>query len=439
MVYGKVSSLRLTAGSLPAGQVSKVRLTSTTVKAGQVSGVRMRAADALAYGKVSGIRLRTSQLPPAGRISQLRMVAAPDPYSVEHGVYNGQIVPVNHWVVVNGVLTKIESVLQSLPGTQGPPTPPPAPPVIDPNALPTYDIADFTEIFADDMNYDIPVGGINPNQSAVVTGPLANRFTFYPDGWSTTHDGKIYAKSPSEPGYPGNWPAIVSKYKPTKTISFGGSMARFRHWSENGVAYGSTMKPIVPGGYKFGPFGRVVFRMRSMNVIGANGTDYSALNNYTTSPRNYRNWVPLAIDSANWGPYGIPNGEIDAPEGGIDRAWAGNWHPAVNPDRSTHISTALSPYVFHVSDWRWYPDRWEWWIDGTLVFTTTDHIPQLPLAFLFQFEADWRQPTGEGTIEVDWVKICSYTPGSPSTLPTAAVGASSLYDQAIYDLSTYGA
>lgn len=313
------------------------------------------------------------------------------------------------------------------------------------NRVRAGDLPDWTLIFADDFNYTHPVGSIVPNQQGVVTVPdLAGRFTFYADGWSTTHDGKVYPKTSGEPGFPGNWPAIVSKYYPSKTLSFANSMAQIRLHSElvGGVntAMGATIKPIVPGGYKMGPYGRVSFRMRSTSVLAADGTNYSAAGNYTTGIRDYWNWVPLGIDSANW----PSNGEFDFPEGGIDRAVAGNYHPAAATNITQHVDTVdaahpngLSPYEWHVYTWQWMPGRFQWIIDGTIYLDTTDRVPTLATAFLFQAESDWRQPTGEGLIQLDWVAIWSYTPGSiPGGGPAGP--ALTAYGLGAYGTGTYG-
>lgn len=306
------------------------------------------------------------------------------------------------------------------------------------NRVRAGDLPDWTLIFADDMNYTHPVGSIVPNQQGVVTVPdLASRFTFYADGWSTTHDGKVYAKTASEPGYPGNWPAIVSKYQPSKTISFSNSVARFRLHSETlagvNTAFGATMKPILPGGYKMGPYGRVAFRMRSTHVLTAAGTDLAAAGDFTTAPNLYWNWVPLGIDSNNW----PSNGEFDFPEGSMNRGVAGNYHPASTVNETFHITTPLSPYLWHNYVWEWTPGRFRWVIDGVEYENTTDRVPTLATAFLFQFECDYRMPTGEATAEVDWCAIWSYTPGSiPGGSPAGP--ALTAYGLGAYGTGTYG-
>jgi hypothetical protein len=282
--------------------------------------------------------------------------------------------------------------------------------------MPTGNLPGWTNIFADDMDYNYAVGSIDSTSTGVLktTSPayaeLSGRFTFYPDTWSTSHDGEVDAKTPGEPGYPGTWPAIVSKYYPTKTISFSNSVARVRLHSESiagvNTALGAVIKPIVPGGYKMGPYGRVAFRMRATSVLTATGTDLAAAGDYTTAPNLYWNWVPLGIDSNNW----PSNGEFDFPEGSMNRAVAGNYHPAATTNQTYHITSGESPYQWNNFVWEWTPGRFRWLVNGNVRLDTTDRVPSLATAFLFQFECDWRQPTGEATAEIDWVSIWSYTP-----------------------------
>lgn len=313
----------------------------------------------------------------------------------------------------------------------------------NPVRLPAGNIPGWQNIFADDFSYTYAVGAIDSGQNGVLksTSPayaeLKDRFTFYPDGWSTSHDGEIDAKSPNEPGYiaqgqpgyPAMWPAIVSKYQPTKTISFANSVARIRLHSESvggvNTAFGAVIKPILAGGYNMGPYGRVSFRMRSTNVLTAAGVDLSATNN-TTAPNLYWNWVPLGIDSGNW----PGNGEFDFPEGGIDRPVAGNYHPAASTNQTYHVNSGESPYQWNIFTWEWTPGRFRWLVNNVVRLDTTDRVPTLATAFLFQAESDWRQPTGEGTIEIDWVSMWSY--GDPT-------GTAGIYDSGSYDTAQYSA
>lgn len=280
--------------------------------------------------------------------------------------------------------------------------------------LPTGSPPGWTNIFADDMNYTYAVGAIDSLSTGVLksTSPafaeLSNRFTFYPDTWSTSHDGAIDSTTSA---------AIVSKYYPTKTISFSNSVARVRLHTEviGGVSTAccGVIKPIVPGGYKMGPYGKVSFRMRATSVLAADGTDLAAANNYTTSTNLYWNWVPLAIDSNNW-PAG---GELDAPEGSVNRAVAMNYHPAASTNQTYHYTTVdsqnpngISPFNWNLYSWEWTPGRFRWLVNGKAYVDTTDRVPTLAMAFLFQFETDNHQPAGEGTIEIDWCSIWNYTP-----------------------------
>lgn len=270
-------------------------------------------------------------------------------------------------------------------------------------ALPIGNLPGWTQVVADDFNYTYPIGSIaSDNNGELLVGSgayaeLHDKFTFYPDGWNTTHGDKTYALNSGEPGYPGNI-IVRSKYYPSKTVYFEDSCLKIYHHSEDisGTMYalGAAIKPKLPSGdYMIGPYGRWQFRMRSQNVSAA--------------PANsYWHWVPLGIDSNNW----PSNGELDWPEGDIGKPVAGNYHPASPSNETYHVTSGEDPTQWNIFTVEWTPGRVKWWCNDALRLNTTDRVPSQPQAFLFQHESDWRQPVGTGTVEIDWVAMWTYTP-----------------------------
>jgi hypothetical protein len=277
--------------------------------------------------------------------------------------------------------------------------------------MPTTDPVGWVRVFEDDYLYTFAEGDITPNGSGdLVSGPAAATVgathTFYPDTWNSTHGTKVYPKTVGEPGYPGNWPPIVAKYYPSKTISFGDSCARIRMHSElvSGVQtfMGAVMKPKVGPTYMWGPYGRWRFRMRVVDVV-VDDIDRSATGDFTTGSDSYHHIVPLTIDSNNW-PSG---GELDWPEGSSNRRIKGFYHPAAPTNESWPIDVPGAPvsfYDWHEYEYIWEPGRIRFLLDGVVCKDTTDRVPAIPHAWVFQFEADWRQPqmTATSTVEIDW-------------------------------------
>lgn len=301
--------------------------------------------------------------------------------------------------------------------------------VIDfPTLMPTGDIFrngyKWQQIFQDNFTTypDLPVGSFDPDGAGFLKSTCAaypymgSKWTFYPDGGNTTHGGKVYPILPTEPGYPGDWPPVNSKYYPSKTLAVvslgGGEKAlEVNYHTENvagtDYAMGANMKPINVGGtYKFDAYYRTQFIMRSTEVI-VDGVDRAAQGNFTTGTDNRHHWVPLGIDSGNW----PGNGELDWPEGSTNRKVRGNYHPAAAANETFAQAPAvdLSPYGFNLFTMEWTPGLMKWWVNTELVLNTTDRVPTGPMAFQFQHEADWRQPPpGTAKAQIKWVSMWKY-------------------------------
>ncbi len=299
------------------------------------------------------------------------------------------------------------------------------------HVMPVGDLPGWTQVFTDDFDGygEVPEGSITPNNSGfLATGPyaatLGAKFTFYPDTWNSTHGTKIYEKTsgepgyiaPGQPGYPAYWPAINGKYYPSKVLSFSETTSdgtapgvmKIRQHSElvGGVmtAMGAVVKPRHPSGSYMRPaYARYAFRMRVKQAkIGT--TDYALTNNFTTSTNLYHIHVPLSIDSNNW----PQNGEFNHPDGDVNRAIKGTYHPASNQNESWVYAPTppMSPFQWHVYETIWQPGRVRFLIDGVAWKDTTDRVPSMEMAIaLFQHEVNWRQPVGneEAITEVDWV------------------------------------
>lgn len=294
----------------------------------------------------------------------------------------------------------------------------------DIHTMPTGDLPGWRLSFSDNFDgYDYPVGSIVPIGSTYpgISGPAAAtigpKWGFYGNNVRTTHDGKVYPILSGEPGYlppksdgtPGAYhPAVVSKYWPTKTVSFEDGKARIWQHSEviNGVltALGANLRPKIGTKYLLGPSLKYRFRMRHTEVI-VNGVDQAAIGNYTTGRTNNLHNVPLAIDSNTWAQ---THSEFDFPEHETNRAVAGNHHPMGPTNVTQHFETKQSPYEWHVADVEWISGvSVVYSLNGVSVFTSTKNVPTNPLVMVFQHEANWRQPiAGDSSVtEIDWAVV----------------------------------
>lgn len=280
----------------------------------------------------------------------------------------------------------------------------------------------WQQIFTDDFKTypDLPVGSFDSDANGFLKSTcaaypyLGSKWTFYPDGGNTTHGGKVYDVLPTEPGYiqpgqpgyPARWPPVNSKYYPSKTLAIvslgdGNKAMEVNYHTENvagtDYAMGANMKPINIGGtYKFDAYFRTQFWMRATEVI-VDGVDRAAEGNFTTGTDNRFHWVPLGIDSTPSTTPGIGwpgNGELDWPEGSLNRKVRGNYHPAASSNETwpQEPNVPLSPYQWNLFTMEWTPGLMKWWVNTELVLNTTDRVPTGPMAFQFQHEADWRQP-----------------------------------------------
>lgn len=291
------------------------------------------------------------------------------------------------------------------------------------DTIATYNLVGHNRVFSDDMAYTVAEGGVDVlssgelNPTAAGYAQLHNDFAFYMDGWNTTHGGKVYPKTPGEPGYPGDWPPIVSKYYPTKCASFATTVPdgsakgvfRVRMHSElvGGVmtAMSSVLKPkLSTGKYMLGPYGIWDFRSR-VTVASTGGVDYAALKNFITAATIGFIQVPLGIDSNNW----PINGEEDFPDGQVQVRIEGTYIPAAPTQESWPITTAfpVSPYDWNRFRVIWEPGRLRFILNGVVLKDTTDRVPAGAQAIVLQYESDWRQPPADAvaTVEVDHCTI----------------------------------
>ncbi|MBC7724580.1 MAG: glycoside hydrolase family 16 protein [Burkholderiaceae bacterium] len=160
--------------------------------------------------------------------------------------------------------------------------------------------------------------------------------------------------------------------------------------TKNGRPLGAAPVPLVNGEWGGQTYGRFSVRMKADPIEGY-GTGFLLWN-----------------DSGNWA-----DGEIDFPESSLTDVAKGYNHCPGNPSKNCLVVDSDARY----SDWHtytidWRPDRLSFLIDGEIVGTTTENIPDKPLHWVMQVATTGTKPatSATGNVLIDWATIYRYTP-----------------------------
>lgn len=253
-------------------------------------------------------------------------------------------------------------------------------------AMPRGDLPGWKQIYSQDFGTDVPLGSFPGSV-------YGSTFGAYPDGWPDT------AKQQGEGG---------GTYMPSKTLSVSNGLLNVNVHTENGVHMVSAPTPTLPGG-KGQTYGRYSVRFRADAVAG-----------YKVA------WL-LWPDSEQW-PTG---GEIDFPEGDLNGTIAAYAHYA-NPAGGQDV---FEPGTARLTDWHtatieWIPGKVTFYLDGQVFGVSTRDVPSQPMHWVLQTETciGGCQPsdTASGNVQIDWVSVWSYSPGTagsvnpPATLAPSA-------------------
>lgn len=243
-------------------------------------------------------------------------------------------------------------------------------------AMPVGDIPGWHQIFADDFNTNVPVGGFSGCDSSTRTcsglpPAVRSKWWAYPDGWKDTDQ--------------------LGRYTPSRTISIANGMMRLNLHTEDGIRMVAAPLPILPGaiGSEGGQvYGRYEFRFLVDRPI----------------PGYKIAWL-LWPDSENF----PGDGEIDFPEGDLDHVIGGYVHHMNGTDDSDQ--DAYGTAVRMASGWHtaiidWTAKSCTFILDGMTVGTTTSRIPSTPMHWVLQSETDGvSTPSASTDILIDWVAV----------------------------------
>ena len=223
--------------------------------------------------------------------------------------------------------------------------------------MPVGDLPGWKEIFSDDFLTDAPLGSF--------PGTLYPGWTAYPD---TYHDTS------------GN-----GQYSPERTLSVQGGVLHINVHTENGVHYSSAPEPMKGQGQIYG---RYAIRFRATQMTN----DYKAA------------WL-LWPDSDVW----PADGEIDYPEGGLASTFSAFAHYASAAGGQDAFDTMTTFAAWHTAVTEWAPTGVSFYLDGTLLGTSTTEVPSKAMHFVLQTETRLSggppSNTSVGELQVDWVAI----------------------------------
>ncbi|MET3803551.1 hypothetical protein ABIB25_000535 [Nakamurella sp. UYEF19] len=223
--------------------------------------------------------------------------------------------------------------------------------------MPVGDLPGWRQIFTDDFTTDVPMGGF--------PGPYADKWAGY-DGFPDTSGDGAYAQR------------ILSVHD--------GVLDMFLH-TENGVPLGAAPVPLIRQDGQWGGqvYGRYVIRFKSDPLPG-----------YGTG------WL-LWPDSGDWN-----EGEIDFPEGALDKEMEAFNHCIGNPHDKCLVADTTTTYTqWHTATIDWRPERLSFVLDGKTIASTTDNIPKTPMRWTLQTATNGHKPAADvaGHLLIDWVAI----------------------------------
>ncbi len=258
--------------------------------------------------------------------------------------------------------------------------------------MPVGDIPGWHQIFTDDFETNVPVGGFSgcdasKGRCSGLPSDVQAKWFAYPDGWpDTSKNGTYY---------------------PSKVMSIANGMMNLHLHTENGMHMVSAPVPILPGATGSGGgllHGRYVIRFQATSVPG-----------YKTA------WL-LWPDSEVW----PRDGEIDFPEGDLNSTIGAFMHRqnGTSGGDQDGYSTQSTYTSWHTAVIEWLPDRLTLILDGQTIGNSTDRIPNTPMHWVIQTETSLSGVTPSddavGDVQIDWVAV--YVPSdtfAPAPAPTS--------------------
>ncbi len=262
------------------------------------------------------------------------------------------------------------------------PAPTPTPPAggLDPSGVPVPigDLPGWRQIFTDNFPTDVALGSF--------PAAVSSKWWAYPEG------------------YPGGWKDSPGKgwYSPQRTVSISNGTLKINLHTERVSASNGTLvhwvAALVPqiGTPKNGQlYGRYAVRFR-----------------VTRADAGYKMAWLTWPDSETW----PRDGELDFPEGDLRGTISGYMHRqgGTSAGDQDAFETGI-PFGtgWHTVVTEWTPGAVRYILDGQVIGTSTNRIPNTPMHYVIQNETSFSgEPTNAavGGIEIDWVALWKYAP-----------------------------
>lgn len=232
--------------------------------------------------------------------------------------------------------------------------------------------------------------------ATTVQGDSRNRpgwqLVFHEDFKADARPGAFLSTYRNFGAYPWGWQDTSKRgnYDPGILSVSAGTLTMHLYTSQDGIHHVAAPYPKLPGG-RDQLYGRYSVRFRADPVDG-----------YKVA------WL-LWPESEVWS-----DGEIDFPEGDLTRTITAFMHYVGAPTQQDYFGTGAGFAGWHVATTEWSPDKVVFSFDGSVIGTSTRHVPSSPMHYVLQTETELGSApvpsTTSGDVQVDWVSIWSYAP-----------------------------
>jgi hypothetical protein len=247
--------------------------------------------------------------------------------------------------------------------------------------MPVGNLVGWKQVFADDFNQSVPLGGFSDCNAAQAVlrsdclglpADVNSQLFAYPDGWSDGQHGT---------------------YEPSKVLSIHNGVLDYYLHTTKGTHMVAAVEPKIPG------------------AIGGSGLKYGAfaVRFRATAAAGYKTAFLLWPDSERW----PKDGEIDFPEGALDGHMRAAMHfQGGKTLLAQDVYTTPDQYTsWHTAVIEWTPTVCRFLLDGQVIGTSTTLIPDTPMHWVLQVQTTPKPiPTNTASAHVYVAWITAYVP-----------------------------
>lgn len=226
--------------------------------------------------------------------------------------------------------------------------------------MPVGNLPGWTQTYTQDFNTDVPIGGF-PGST------YSNSLSVYPDG------------TPDTAGQQG----APSRYYPSKVADVSRGTLELHLHTENGTPMAAAILPDAPNTL----YGKYTIRFALDSSLKGFKTAWLLWPNSETWPRD---------------------GEIDFPEGDLNSTIGGFVHHqgATSGSDQDAFSTNQTYIGWHTASTEWTPGKVTFILDGKVIGTTTNRVPNTPMHWVVQTEScldGCPAPSAQSILRIGWI------------------------------------